>query len=99
MNRGRQDLCLRAQAFLKSKFQVSSVPFDWIQGCVGCYHEIHSNEGNPQQLLDFVAQQWLLTDFNQLAIHSLPPNLLSVPLVMLKENYLLQVNLLMILIY
>ena len=85
------ETCRRVQSFLKSKFQVSNVPVTWIEGCVNCYRNRHSNS-NFEALLEFVRSQWLLADFKKLQIRSLPPNLSSVPVVTLSENYLLQVS-------
>jgi len=87
----QEDTCQRVQSFLKTKFQVSSVPFPWIEGCVTWFRNINPNTSNFQVLFDFVAQQWLLADFQQLKIKSLPANLKNSPVVKLDENYLLQV--------
>ena len=88
----QEDTCQRVQSFLKTKFQVSSVPFPWIEGCVTWFRNINPNTSNFQVLFDFVAQQWLLADFQQLKIKSLPANLKNSPVVKLDENYLLQVR-------
>ena len=79
------------QAFLKTKFQISTVPFTWIEGCVAWSRNLHSASTHFQELFEFVAQQWLLADFRQLKIKSLPINLKGSPVINLDENYLLQV--------
>ena len=89
---GDNETCKRVQSFLKTKFQVSSVPFPWIEGCVTWFRNIHANTTNIQELFDFVAQQWLLADFQHLKIKSLPPNLKNTSVLKLDENYLLQVT-------
>lgn len=89
---GDNETCKRVQSFLKTKFQVSSVPFPWIEGCVTWFRNIHANTTNIQELFDFVAQQWLLADFQHLKIKSLPPNLKNTSVLKLDENYLLQIS-------
>lgn len=69
------------------------MPDAWIEGCVDWYKNSHSNSTNIQDLLDFVAQQWFLTDFEQLNLRSLPVNLQKSSLVNLTDNYVLQVTL------
>ena len=86
------ETCKRVQSFLRTKFQVSSVPLPWIEGCVTWFRNIHTNNANIQELFDFVSQQWLLADFQHLKIRSLPPNLKNSAVLKLDENYLLQVR-------
>lgn len=90
----RDDTCKRVHSFLKSKCQASSlkVPDAWVDGCVSWYRNMHASNTNIQDLLDFVAQQWFLADFQQLNLRSLPINLKGTALVNLAENYVLQVR-------
>jgi hypothetical protein len=67
-----------------------TVPRDWIDGCVAFYRNSNSNTNLPN-LLEFVAQQWFLVDFQSIKLRSLPVNLQNSALVNLKENYIVQV--------
>lgn len=82
----------RVQDHLKNKCRVASmtVPREWIDGCVAFYRNSHSNT-NLNALLEFVAQQWFLVDFESIKLRSLPVNLRNSALVNLNENYIVQV--------
>jgi len=67
-----------------------TVPREWIDGCVAFYRNSHSNT-NLNALLEFVAQQWFLVDFESIKLRSLPVNLRNSALVNLNENYIVQV--------
>ena len=87
------DTCRRVLGFLRSKFHVPDlqVPPDWIQGCVNFYNSNNSSS-NIQAMLDFVAQQWLLADFQPLNLKSLPPKLSEKKLVTITGTHILQVK-------
>lgn len=89
-----EETCRKVQNFLKTKCQASSlkVPDAWVEGCVSWYRNTHASNTNIQDLFDFVTQQWLLADFQQLGLRSLPINLKESTLVNLTENYVLQVR-------
>ena len=94
------DICRRVVGFLRSKFCVPdlTVSTAWIEGCVEWYKS-SNNSSNNQAMLDFVAQQWLLIDFEHdfqmLNLRSsLPPNLNEKKVITIPGNHILQVQLL-----
>lgn len=68
------------------------LPDAWVDGCVAWYRNSHQDP-NIKDLVEFVAQQWFLVDFEVLKLRALPVNLHATKLVNLTENYVLQVTL------
>ena len=93
MSSTEAETCKRVHAFFKQKWQASTmkVPDPWVDGCISWYRNSHQNANN-QELMEFVLNQWLLVDFAQLNLMSLPVNLKKTNLVNLTENYVLQVT-------
>lgn len=98
MNPVTLELCKRIQAHMNQKYNISTltVPHAWMEGCVTWYYA--ENNRRPSldpnavlQVLQFVTKQWLMVDFVELKLKSLPPDLGNLKVTNLSGNFLVQV--------
>ncbi|KAG8189757.1 hypothetical protein JTE90_012932 [Oedothorax gibbosus] len=78
------------KSFLEQKHIVTS--YDWVEACVNFVKQEHNQNITLQNLKNFVYQQWLTADLEEIGVPSLPSQLPTTQKITLNGCFVLQVD-------
>ncbi|GIX95655.1 recQ-mediated genome instability protein 1 [Caerostris extrusa] len=81
---------LNIKEFLEQ--QHISISLEWVEACISFVKQEHNQNISLQTLRNFVYQQWLVADLEEIGVSSLPPELPTTQKITLAGNFALQVE-------